>query len=111
MNIKSKLIIITLTIFITPQCFADIPKPLSKSDQEIYIKIFDFQQNGEFDSADKFINFLEDDLLMGRVLAQRYLHPKSYISKFSEFHKTCLKFGRFSRHSENVADILKIIQI
>ena len=67
---KPKLIFLIIIFFITPHSFAFNPNPLSKSDQEIYIKIFDFQQNGEFDSADKLINFLEDDLLMGRVLAQ-----------------------------------------
>ena len=81
---KSKLIVILVIIFITPRCFAYIPKPLSSSDQETYKKIFDFQENGDFNSADKLIKIIEDDILMGRVLAQIYLDPKSYISKFSE---------------------------
>ena len=93
MSIKLKLIIFTIIAFITPQCFAFIPKPLSESDKEIYIKIFDSQREGDFDLADKFISDLDDDLLFGRVLAQRYLHPKSYISKFSELKNWLKKYN------------------
>ena len=90
---KSKLIVILVIIFITPRCFAYIPKPLSSSDQETYKKIFDFQENGDFNSADKLIKIIEDDILMGRVLAQRYLDPKSYISKFSELKDWLKKYN------------------
>jgi soluble lytic murein transglycosylase-like protein len=55
----------------------DLPKPLSDGDVERYQRIFDLQQDKKWEDADRLINELDNDLLMGRVLSQRYLHPDS----------------------------------
>jgi len=61
-----------------------IPSPLSKSDVALYRDIFDIQKRGEWKKADRLIAQLADPILMGHVLAQRYLHPTKYRSKYKE---------------------------
>ena len=57
---------------------------LSESDTERYQRIFALQENGDLAAAAKIISELEDKILMGHVLAQKYLHPTAHRSKFSE---------------------------
>ena len=78
---------------ISPSLSVELPKPLEENDILIYKKIFLSQLNGDFESADKLVKLTKSDLLKGRVLAQRYLHPKSYISKFSELKIWLDKYG------------------
>ncbi|UTW56482.1 lytic transglycosylase domain-containing protein [Kordiimonas sp. SCSIO 12610] len=61
-----------------------IPQVLSDADIKRYQRIFELQTQGRWKQADKVIKSLDDDLLMGHVQFQRYMHPKSYRSKFSE---------------------------
>ena len=56
-----------------------IPEDVSR-----YQRIFDLQENGNWKAADKEIAELDDRILMGHVLYQRYLHPTKYRSKFKE---------------------------
>ena len=84
-----KLLFLTLFLifnikYISLSLSYELPKPLKNNDILIYKEIFLAQQNGNFEKADKLISLIKNDLLQGRVLAQRYLHPKAYISKFSE---------------------------
>ncbi len=65
----------------------EIPKPLNEKDLKLYTEIFSLQKDGKFKSADILIEKLENKVLLGRVNAQRYLHPTAYISKFSELKK------------------------
>ncbi len=57
---------------------------LSSSDVERYRDIHDLQKRGRWGEADRLISRLSDDILMGHVMAQRYLHPRSYRSKYAE---------------------------
>lgn len=57
---------------------------LGRDDAERYRQIFALQEDGRWTQADKLIGQLEDRLLMGHVLAQRYLHPTHYRSKYKE---------------------------
>jgi soluble lytic murein transglycosylase len=50
--------------------------PLGHQDQELYKLVFDLQQNGDWDTADKIIEKIDNPILMGHVLAQRYLSPE-----------------------------------
>ncbi len=59
-------------------------KILSPEDTELYQKIFTLQKKCEFKKSNKYILDLRNEILMGNVLAQRYLHPKCYRSKFLE---------------------------
>lgn len=63
---------------------APLPTILSSADRDGYRKIFKTQESGNWRSADKVIAKLNDRLLMGHVLAQRYLHPTKYRSKYKE---------------------------
>lgn len=57
---------------------------LSTQDQDRYTQIFHLQESGKWNKADRLIAALEDDVLMGHVLFQRYMHPTAYRSKYSE---------------------------
>lgn len=57
---------------------------LSARDIELYREIFELQDDGKWDQADKLIAQLSDPVLMGHVEFQRYMHPTAYRSKFSE---------------------------
>jgi len=57
---------------------------LSKPDVSRYRVIFALQRNGDWRAADKIISTLSDKILMGHVLAQRYLHPTKYRSRYKE---------------------------
>ncbi len=59
-------------------------KILSFQDEINYKKIFELQELCEWKKADKFIFKIENKILLGHVLAQRYLHPRCYKSKFIE---------------------------
>jgi len=63
---------------------AQLPAVLSSGDVERYQRIFALQDKGEWNKADREIAKLGDRVLMGHVLAQRYLHPTKYRSKYKE---------------------------
>lgn len=63
---------------------AHLPTVLSVDDIHRYQRIFALQDKGNWGKADKEIAKLEDRVLMGHVLAQRYLHPTAYRSKYVE---------------------------
>ncbi|TQV83510.1 lytic transglycosylase domain-containing protein [Denitrobaculum tricleocarpae] len=60
------------------------PKVLSETDAQLYRDIFALQKAGKWRKADKKIARLGDQRLMGHLLAQRYLHPTAYRSKYKE---------------------------
>ena len=61
-----------------------LPKPLGDDDAERYRRIFRLQENARWAEADREIPRLRDPMLLGHVLAQRYLGPNHYPAKFSE---------------------------
>ena len=61
-----------------------LPALLGIADTERYREIFALQEKGLWPAADRRIRRLDDKLLLGHVLAQRYLHPTHYRSRFSE---------------------------
>ena len=63
---------------------ANLPSVLSEADAARYRVIFGLQDDGEWQAADKIIAELSDRTLMGHVLAQRYLHPTKYRSRYKE---------------------------
>ncbi len=62
----------------------EIPTILSVSDVSRYRVIFRVQQEGDWRLADKIMRSLENPILVGHVLAQRYLHPAKYRSSYGE---------------------------
>lgn len=61
-----------------------LPEILDSHDVESYQRIFKLQEDGHWGRAKKLINGLNDPILMGHVLAQRYLHPTKYRSRYKE---------------------------
>jgi peptidoglycan lytic transglycosylase len=57
---------------------------LSAADIERYQRIFAVQTEGAWAQADELIAQLDNDILLGHVLAQRYLHPTRYRSRYEE---------------------------
>lgn len=81
---------------IAPQAAADnavalLPgetlRVLSEEDAARYAAIFELQEDGRWSEADKLIAALEDDILKGYVLNQRYMHPTKYRSSFDELKR------------------------
>ncbi len=64
--------------------WALLPRVLTPTDQERYVDIFRLQEDGRWKETDRLIAVLDDRLLMGHVLAQRYLHPTKYRSRYKE---------------------------
>lgn len=57
---------------------------MSDADAKRYRLIFDLQAGGDWDAADALIAELGDEILMGHVLYQRYMHPTAYHSSYPE---------------------------
>lgn len=71
----------------TQDTAALLPDILSKADRTRYRKIFTIQERGDWRRADRLIKKLDDRVLMGHVLAQRYLHPTKYRSRYLELSR------------------------
>ena len=61
-----------------------LPAVLLPADAQRYREIFVLQEKGRWKEADRRIAELRDRSLMGHVLAQRYLHPTAYRSRYKE---------------------------
>lgn len=61
-----------------------LPRVLSEADVRRYKDVFRLQDEGKLRAADRLIRAIEDRLLMGHVLAQRYLHPTAYRSSWRD---------------------------
>jgi len=57
---------------------------LSAEDQILYREVFALQNDGNWPKADKLIARIENDILMGHVKYQRYMHPTKYRSRYTE---------------------------
>ncbi len=62
----------------------DIPPVLSAADVARYQRIQALQADGLWDQAAPLIDALDGRVLLGYVLAQKYLHPNKYRSRFVE---------------------------
>jgi hypothetical protein len=71
----------------------ELPRPLSASDADLYEQIFALQDDGEIKKAAKLIKLLDSQLLMGHVLAQKYLHPTAWRSSFTELSQWLKKYN------------------
>ncbi|MFQ5562684.1 MAG: lytic transglycosylase domain-containing protein [Parvularculaceae bacterium] len=70
-----------------PQFETDPLKILSEADAALYAEIFTLQEDGRWNAADKKIAQIENDILMGYVLYQRYMHPTDYRSRYDELKR------------------------
>lgn len=76
----------------SPEAAVALPAVLSPTDRERYRRIFALQQEGKWKEADRLIGELEDDLLLGHVLYQRYMHPTAYRSRYRELKAWLTKY-------------------
>ncbi len=63
---------------------AEAPDVLSRADEKRYHDIFLLQEAGKLSEADKLIEKIENPVLLGYVLEQRYMHPTAYRSSYKE---------------------------
>lgn len=68
----------------TPAFALSLPEILGTGDAALYRDIFRLQEKGLWAAADRNIRHIQDRLLMGHVLAQRYLHPTHYRARYDE---------------------------
>ena len=71
----------------------NFPKILKEADINLYEEIFTVQESGDLNRADKLIAKLDDKILVGHVLAQRFLHPTKYRSQYKELKDWLAKYG------------------
>ena len=76
-----------------PTVFQSLPRPLSTDDAALYRLIFELQENGRWNDADRLIGRLQSRLLIGHVLAQRFLHPTAYRSSYPELRTWLEHYG------------------
>jgi soluble lytic murein transglycosylase len=67
-------------------------EPLTPADRALYRAIFAAQEKGDFASADQHISEVNSQLLLGHVLAQRYLRP-GYRSEAAELAAWAVNFA------------------
>lgn len=61
-----------------------VPPVLTDHDRELYREAFALQEDGKWPAADRRIRQIQNRLLVGHLLAQRYLHPTAYRSNYRE---------------------------
>jgi soluble lytic murein transglycosylase len=75
----------------TPPAAAETAAPtvnvLSPADAALYREIFALQEDGQWAAADAKIAALENEVLLGYVRHQRYMHPTDYRSSFDELKR------------------------
>lgn len=69
------------------------PQELGEADVQRYEEIFDLQEKGQWQAADKLIKQLNNPILMGHIMAQRYLHPTKYRSRYKELKGWLAKYA------------------
>lgn len=73
--------------------FQDKKGAFSDRQAKLYRDIFRLQEKGDIESANEQIKKLNTSLLMGHVLAERYLHPTIYRSDFKELKTWLSKYA------------------
>lgn len=66
---------------------ANPAEPLTPDDVTRYQAIFEAQEDGDWATADNLIAKLDDKVLLGYVLEQRYMHPTAYRSSYPELRR------------------------
>ena len=66
---------------------ASLPRLLDETDRARYQRIFALQKDGHWRRADAEIRKLDNPMLLGHVMAQRYLHPRKYRSRYRELKR------------------------
>ena len=59
-------------------------KPLNERTAILYDELFELQESGAWKAADALIKRLDNDILLGHLQYQRYMHPTAYRSSYKE---------------------------
>lgn len=80
---------------VVPSASGDVglPEILGKLDIGLYRRIFMLQESGKWKAADRLIKRLDDKVLMGHVMFQRYMHPRKYRSRYKELKGWLAKYA------------------
>ncbi len=70
-----------------------LPRILGAQDTVRYARVFALQEEGRWAEADALIALLDDRILLGHVLAQRYLHPTKYRTSYPELAAWLERYG------------------
>ncbi len=70
-----------------------LPPMLSEADASRYRVIFRLQAQGAWKASERITAQLRNRILMGHVLAQRYLHPTKYRSRYKELKAWMAKYA------------------
>ena len=82
-----------------------LPQPLAPSDVALYKRILQLQDSGAYAEADKLIARLDDNSLVGSVLAARYLSP-DYVTSPAELTAWWAKYA----DEPEAAEIYQLMQ-
>ncbi len=66
----------------------------------LYREVFNLQKNGDIRGADKKLAGLKNSILMGHVLAERYLHPTAYKASYKELYDWMEKYADHPQASQ-----------
>ncbi len=74
------------------------PRPTYNAEVKIpnavlYENIFELQKAAKWNRADRLIRQLDDEILIGHVLFQRYMHPTGYRSRWTELRDWLKKYA------------------
>lgn len=95
-----------------------LPVVLSNKDRSHYKAIFDAQKKGDFTTADALIGDLDNDVLLGTVLAERYAGPHhrttvgelaSWLQHYSDHPQAAAFYERVLAHEPSLRDELPYI--
>jgi soluble lytic murein transglycosylase-like protein len=78
---------------VTVPIYIEKKGPFSERQAVLYRDIFDLQRAGKIKQADEKIESLNSSLLMGHVLAERYLHPTAYQSSYPELENWLTEYA------------------
>ena len=90
---KAILAICFAVMTVTPAMAASIPAMLSAEDADAYRAVFALQEKGDIKKAARIIKTIDDPILMGHVLSQKYLHPTAWRSSFTELRDWLAKYN------------------
>ncbi|HEX2526509.1 MAG TPA: lytic transglycosylase domain-containing protein [Geminicoccus sp.] len=70
-----------------------LPRPLSESDAELYRRLFALEAEGRRQDVDRLAVHVENRLLLGHLLASRYLERRDYKPSFGELAEWLILYG------------------
>ncbi|HWL71321.1 MAG TPA: lytic transglycosylase domain-containing protein [Geminicoccus sp.] len=74
-----------------------LPRPLSASDADMYRRLFALQAEERYDMVDRLIRLVDNRMLLGHLLAERYLDHRGYKASFQELAQWLERYGDHPR--------------